>query len=124
MEMARRGEVTLLLSDLLFQELEDAPLEVMEVVEALPPDSYLLLTTDEEALALQQRYLEAGALGSASQGDALHVAIATVAKADLIVSWNFKHLVHLDKIRQFNAVNLMHAYQGIDIRSPREVVRI
>ncbi len=88
------------------------------------PAVYLLLTTDEEALFLQQRYLEAGAVGSASQGDALHVALATVAKADLIVSWNFKHFVHVDKIRQFNAVNLMHAYQSIDIRSPKEVVRL
>ena len=63
-----------------------------------------------------------GILGKASLNDALHVAIATVAKADMIVSWNFKHIVHFEKIRMFNAVNLREGYGIIDIRSPLEVV--
>jgi len=54
--------------------------------------------------------------------DAHHIALATVALADLVVSWNFKHIVHWDRIRLFNAVNLREGYSPIDIRSPREVV--
>lgn len=123
-EMARRGELTLLLSDLLFQELEDAPVEVMAVVDGLPPDGYVLVGTTDEAEFLQERYLDAGILGASCQDDALHVAIATVARADLIVSWNFKHIVQVDKIRRFCAVNLVHGYQAIDIRSPKEVVSL
>jgi hypothetical protein len=114
----------LLLSDLLFQELEDAPREVMAVVEELPPDSYVLVDTNDEAEFLQERYLEAGILGESWPDDALHVAIATVARADLIVSWNFNHIVQVGTIRRFNAVNLMHGYQAVDIRSPREVVSL
>ena len=124
MEMARRNEIVLLLSDLLFQELEDAPRDVMAIVKELPPDSYVLVDTNDEAEFLQERYLEAGILGETWQDDALHVAIATVARADLIVSWNFKHIVQVGKIRRFNAVNLTHGYQAIDIRSPREVVSL
>ncbi len=123
-EMARRNEIVLILSDLLFQELEDAPRDVMAVVEELPPESFVLVDADEEAEFLQERYLEAGILGEAWQDDALHVAIATVARADMIVSWNFKHIVQVGKIRQFNAVNLMHGYHSVDIRSPREVVSL
>jgi hypothetical protein len=123
-EMARRNEIVLLLSDLLFQELEDAPRGVMAIVEELPPECYLLVDTDDEAEFLQERYLEAGILGKTWQDDALHVAIATVARADLIVSWNFKHIVKVGNIRRFNAVNLIHGYQAIDIRSPREVVSL
>ena len=52
----------------------------------------------------------------------LHVALATVARADVILSWNFRHIVHLDKIRRFNAVNLRQGYAIMEIRSPREFV--
>jgi hypothetical protein len=80
--------------------------------------------TNDEAEFLQERYLEAGILGETWRDDALHVAIATVARADLIVSWNFKHIVQVVKIRRFNSVNMMHGYQAVDIRSPREVVSL
>ena len=123
-EMARQGTVALLLSDLLFQELEDAPPAVVAVVDGVPPDAYILVNTDDDAEFLRQRYLEAEIVSRAFEDDALHVAIATIAKADLIVSWNFKHIVHIDKIRRFNAVNLLHGYQTIDIRSPKEVVSL
>ena len=52
----------------------------------------------------------------------MHVALATVSRADMVVSWNFKHIVHFDKIRGFNAVNLREGYLPIEIRSPKEVV--
>ena len=48
--------------------------------------------------------------------------LAAVARADLIVSWSFKHIVHVEKIHRFNAVNLMEGHPTIDIRSPREVI--
>jgi predicted nucleic acid-binding protein len=121
-EMARRGELTLLLSDLLFQELADAPAEVVAVLSDIPPEAYRLVSTTTEAEVLRQRYMAAGILAPAYEDDALHVAIATVSQADLILSWNFKHLLHVEKIRRFNAVNLSEGYAEIDIRSPKEVV--
>ena len=75
-----------------------------------------------ESEQLRDAYLAAGVVGPAAMNDAHHVALATVARADLIVSWNFRHIVHVEKIRRFNAVNLMEGYVTIDIRSPREVV--
>lgn len=121
-EMARREELILLLSDLLFHELENAPREVLELIADLPPESYALVNTTSEAEFLRQQYVAAAIVGTSSEDDALHVAIATVCKADLMVSWNFKHILHVDKIRAFNAVNLLQGYQPIDIRSPKEVV--
>jgi hypothetical protein len=123
-EMARNREILLLLSDLLLQELENAPPNVAQLVASLPEEIYASVDTNADARSLQERYLEAGILGEACQDDALHVAIATVARADLIVSWNFKHIVHVVKIRKFNAVNLLHGYPCIDIRSPKEVVAL
>ena len=53
--------------------------------------------------------------------DMLHIALATIAKIDIVVCWNFKHIVHFDKIRQFNGVNMEQGYSTLQIYSPREV---
>jgi hypothetical protein len=71
---------------------------------------------------LRDAYLRAEVLGGGSEKDAHHVALATVAKADIIVSWNFRHIVHFDKIRGFQSVNLREGYAALEIRSPKEVV--
>ncbi len=122
LDMARRREVTLLFSDLMFQELEDAPARVGEIVAELPPESYELVETTTEAEFLRKQYLAGRIVAPSYEDDALHVAIATVTKADLVVSWNFKHMLHVEKIRAYNAVNLVQGHQPIDIRSPREVI--
>jgi len=54
--------------------------------------------------------------------DMLHIALATIAEVDVLVSWNFRHIVRLDKILLFNAVNLEQGYKPLTIFSPREVV--
>lgn len=122
LEMARRGDALLLISSHLADELVDAPEEVKVVFAALPEECLERVNVSGEALELQEAYLAAGILAPTSADDALHVAIATVARADLIVSWNFRHIVHFDRIRRFNAINLFHGYPAVDIRSAKEVV--
>jgi len=121
-EMGKKGQCQLLLSELLFRELEAAPKAVKDVVAGLPEDQIEGVMLNEEAEVLRRAYLDAEVVGPAQGNDALHVAIASVAKADMIVSWNFRHIVHFDKIRGFNAVNLREGYLPLEIRSPREVV--
>ena len=57
----------------------------------------------------------------ASLSDALHVASATVFSADLILSWNFKHMVNFNRIRGFNGVNVRMGYRSMSIMSPLEI---
>jgi hypothetical protein len=109
-------------SDLLEAEVRRAPARVGEVFYALPHECVELVTVDQEANTLRDAYVNAGVVGSACHDDALHVALASVARCDLIVSWNFKHIVHYDKIRGYNAVNLFNGYPIIAIHSPKEVV--
>jgi hypothetical protein len=71
---------------------------------------------------LRDAYLAAGVVGPASAADAEHIAAATVAEVDIVVSWNFKHIVHFDKIRGFNGVNSLRGYRPLEIYSPVEVV--
>ena len=122
LKMARAGKAVLLVSDLLLQELEDAPSEVRDLLSTLPPSAAEPVETTDEAGALSAQYVEASVVGESSARDALHVALATVAGADMIVSWNFRHIVHHDKIRGFHAVNLRRGYPMIGIYSPLEVV--
>jgi hypothetical protein len=73
-------------------------------------------------LQLRDAYLAAGVVGPKWMDDATHVAAATVAKADAIVSWNFKHILRLDKIKAYNEVNGQMGFAALTILSPKEVV--
>jgi hypothetical protein len=75
-----------------------------------------------DAVELEEAYIAAGIVGARWQTDALHVALASVSRCQLIVSWNFKHIVHFDKIGLYNAVNALHSYGAIAIHSPPEVI--
>ena len=80
----------------------------------------LALASEAEELAAQ--YIRDGAVGKNERADALHIALATAARVDVLVSWNFKHIVNLRRIHAFNAVNLKHGHPVLEIRSPREVI--
>jgi len=95
---------------------------VWELLDTIPQKSSERVETSEESRHLRDAYLEAGILSPKWASDAHHIALATIACADLIVSWNFKHIVHVNKIKLFNAMNLLHGYPLIDIRSPFEIV--
>ncbi len=116
---ARRFE--LLVSDIVRREIEEAPQRVRRLFAALAP-FMRLAPFDEMTLSLRNAYLSAGILGPQWAEDAGHVAAATVGGAELIVSWNFRHIVHFDKIRLYNAVNALHGHRPVEIRSPLEVI--
>jgi predicted nucleic acid-binding protein len=111
----------LLTSALVSAELQDAPQDVQAWFIRFEP-LLELVTASEEVLTLRNAYLTAGVVTPRWADDALHVALATVHDAELIVSWNFRHMVNIERIRGYNAVNLLSGYRTIDIRSPREVI--
>lgn len=122
LDLVRLGQATLVVSELLVDELLKAPSPVKEVFDSLPEEVIERVRLSPESEALRDAYVAAEVVGPASISDAHHVALATIARVDMIVSWNFKHLVHYEKIRGFNAVNLGLGYPMIEIHSPREVV--
>jgi predicted nucleic acid-binding protein len=121
-DQCKRGEFHLVLSLVTLGELATAPENVQGVLRDVPGKHRQLASISDESLSLRNAYLEAGVVGPSSQRDALHIAIATVAQVDLIVSWNFKHIVHFEKIRGYHEVNRLNGYQEIPIYSPLEVV--
>ena len=118
---ARRRELTLLISEITLRELEAAPSEVKAILGDIPPDGLEFVPLTTEILALRDAYVRAGVVGPQWLNDAAHVAAATVVRADAIVSWNFKHIVRLEKIRGYNQVNESLGYGALAIITPREV---
>lgn len=116
------GDFVVLVSRLTADELEAAPVDVSSVLAGLSPERVEPVPLNDEVRELAADYVRAGVLGEASIDDATHVAAATVAGADLIVSWNFRHIVNYNRIRGFNGVNVRSGYRSMVILSPREVV--
>jgi predicted nucleic acid-binding protein len=119
-EQVSSGKLVLLISDLTVRELQNAPREVREFYLTLA--DYESVSATDECYGLRDAYLRADVLGRASADDALHVAIATVYRADIVVSWNFKHIVQRRRIRGFEAVNALMDYRSPEIFSPREII--
>ena len=121
-DQIRSGRFKLLTSALVQEEIAPAPIQVRELFEGLL-DIVDLVAVSEEALNLRDAYLETGIVTQQWSDDALHVAVATVAGCSLIVSWNFKHIVHFEKIPLYNAVNTLNGYGTVGIFSPLEVIQ-
>ncbi len=119
--LAQSSRLRILVSDVVIAELENAPAEVRDALMGIATSAIETVPITVEVLALRDAYLAAGVLGRKWIDDATHVAAATVARADAIVSWNFRHIVRLDKIKAYNAVNLMNGYGVLNILTPAEV---
>jgi predicted nucleic acid-binding protein len=115
------GSFALVTSEVVRQEIAAAPQAVRQLFDAMLPVAQIVTVTSE-TLQLQQAYLSAGIVSERFATDALHVALATVSGASMIVSWNFRHIVNFQKIPKYNAVNKLHGYGDIAIYSPLEVV--
>jgi len=115
------GIFSLLLSELTDAEIQDAPDEVKNIYADFRECANEIIEISSEAIELADTYLNHGILTQNFRDDARHIAMATVAGADLMASWNFKHIVHFEKIQRFNAVNIEMGYKPILIYSPREV---
>lgn len=122
MKEFKTGLYVPVISELTEAEVSRAPKQVQEILIELLNNKCEVLFETVESIELGQRYLEAKILSSNFEDDARHVAIATISNVDIIVSWNFKHIVHFDKIRKFNSINLIEGYKTIEIYSPREVI--
>jgi len=108
------------ISEVTLGELENAPQQVKKQLITLKSVEVISITHEMEALA--KKYIHENIVTEKYAGDALHIAAATITNADVLVSWNFKHIVNLKKINAFNAVNLKEGYGSLEIRTPQEVI--
>ncbi len=115
--------IQICVSRLLIAELAGAPNEVRELLNRIPQKQQILVELTEEARKLANKYIDEKVVGQASRADCQHIAMATLVKADVLVSWNFKHIVNLERIRGYNGINMLMGYNTIEIRTPKEIER-
>jgi len=123
-EQIFEGQYIAVVSDMTLAELEEAPKQVRELADKIISENSEFVTAGELDKDLAEKYVKEKIVTRKFCSDALHIAIATIHKVDVLVSWNFKHIVNLNRIRQYNSVNLKHGYTMIEIRSPMEIVEI
>ncbi len=116
----KNNEFKLLFSSVTQDELNSAPGRVKDLVTGLKVEWTEFLDVTDEATELAAEYIAEGVVGQTCFADCLHIALATINRADYLISWNFKHIVNVDRIRGYNSINIKKGYKQLEIRSPRE----
>jgi predicted nucleic acid-binding protein len=116
----KKGVYKPVISSHTIAELENgAPEYIKENLKTIDYEEYVV---NDEMINLTEKYMEQKIVSKNYYNDALHIAVATVIGVDVLVSWNFKHILNLNRIKMFNSVNLKEGYSILEIRSPREVI--
>jgi len=116
------GEYRVVYSKLVDIELSNAPEKVKKLVKNLSIDQLELVQISNEAILLADQYLKENVVGKTSRSDCLHIALATLNNVDILASWNFKHIVNVNRIRGYNSVNYKFGHKILEIRTPREIL--
>jgi len=116
-------EIKFIISSVLQQELQKAPENVKQLLKKYEESCFEYIELTEDAIELADKYIEENVVGKTSADDCRHIALATIYKADALVSWNFKHIVNLERIKGYNGVNLKNGYSIVEIRSPKELIK-
>ncbi len=113
--------IIVIVSELLEEELSGAPMFVRQLFDKILNQGVQYVNVTEEVERLADTYIAEKVVGKTSYADCTHIALATINKADILASWNFKHIVNIDRIRGYNSVNLKLGYPILEIRTPKEI---
>lgn len=116
-----RGEYQLVISDLTEKELVNAPESVRYLLKDFGVE-FELVSVTQESIDLATEYIKEKVVGQTSADDCIHIATATINRVDLLISWNFKHIVNIQRIRGYNSINIKNGYAALEIRSPKDLI--
>lgn len=121
-ERIKLGSITCIYSELVETELARAPSKVINLFKELPKKNLEKVVINDAILTLATKYIKEKVVGATSFDDCINIATATIYRADILVSWNFKHIVNVYRIRGYNSINLRMNYPPLEIRSPKEII--
>ena len=119
-EILKRNLI-IVISEVLELEIYRAPAYIVDFYESLPFENIEKVELTDEVRALAEKYIKEKVVGKTSIADCQHIALATIYKTDILASWNFKHIVNIERIRGYNAINFREGYQMLEIRTPKEI---
>ena len=111
-----RGEIVIIASDILADELRNAPQRARDFFDSLSPAQIERVVSTKESEKLAAQYVAENVVTESSLDDCAHIALATLANADVIVSWNLKHMVK--RSEEYKKVNAKLGYPQINIQTP------
>lgn len=114
-------KIKIIVSEILELEIYRAPDYIHDFFESIPAQLIERVELTNEVSELAEKYIIEKVVGKTSRADCQHIAMATINKADVLVSWNFKHIVNLERIRGYNSINFREGYQMTEIRTPKEI---
>ena len=123
-EKVDQGKFKVIVSDILETELQGAPEDVIKFYKSISSDQIEYIEQAEDSNPFRRGLLKEGVVGKASRADCRHIALATLVNADILISWNFKHIVNIAKIRGYNSVNIKYGHRILEIRTPREILEL
>jgi len=115
-------EIIFVISNLLQEELEDAPIQVKNLLKKFDKSYFEQVIVTDEVNKLADRYIAEKVVGKTSLDDCKHIALATINNVDILASWNIKHIVNYIKIQGYNSVNIKNGYKSLEIRNPKELI--
>jgi len=119
-----KGEIKMLYSQMTEIELASAPQNVRDLLKKIPDGHIEFLSITDETTQLAENYIRENVVGKTSRADCIHIAIATLNNADILASWNFKHIVNVSRIRGYNGINYKLGHKILEIRTPREIIEV
>ena len=123
LDKIKHGEYEGYTSNITLAEINKGPTKLKEHLTQKVRDTKLkILDEDEECVYLADEYLKEKIIPKTYRDDARHIGIAVKNQMDVVVSWNYRHMVNLSVRRCVNSVNLRLGYKTIEIVSPMEVV--
>lgn len=120
-ERVEKGELKIVYSEITNDELTNAPDQIKNYLKGINSKQKEFVEISQEAVNLADTYIREKVVGKTSRADCIHIALATIYKVDILVSWNFKHIVNISRIRGYNSVNLKLGHQTLEIRTPKEI---
>lgn len=122
MEKIKLGQIKAVISEVTESEIMKARKEIRDYYTSLPKSSIEFVDITKDAVLLADNYIKEKVVGKTSRNDCLHIGIATTNRVDILVSWNFKHIVNIYRIRGYNSVNIKLGFPTLEIRSPKDIV--
>lgn len=118
----QRKEYKLVISDLTKRELLNAPEHIRTLLKDIAINDIEEVLVTDEIIQLATEYVGENVVGPTSLDDCIHIATATIHRVDILASWNFRHIVNIQRIRGYNSINLKNGYPILEIRSPKEII--
>jgi len=122
MEKVKLGQIKAVISEVTESEIMKARMEIRDFYASLPKGCVEFVEITQDAVLLADTYIKDKVVGKTSRNDCLHIGIATSNRVDILVSWNFKHIVNIYRIRGYNSVNIKLGFPILEIRSPKDIV--